>query len=59
MACLVLFQRKNQEKTMIKAQELNPQAIQLDDEALTQFCASEATMGGSGKYKEAGVGRFL
>ncbi len=44
---------------MIKNQELNPQDIQLDDEVLTQFCASEATMGGSGKYREAGVGRFL
>lgn len=44
---------------MIKNQELNPQAIQLDDEVLTQFSASEATMGGSGQYKEAGIGRFL
>lgn len=44
---------------MLKNQELNPQDIQLDDEVLTQFCASEATMGGSGAYKEAGVGRFL
>ncbi|BBE09297.1 Hypothetical protein MCB1EB_1136 [Mycoavidus cysteinexigens] len=43
---------------MIKNQELN-QDIQLDDEVLTQICASEATMGGSGQYREAGVGRFL
>ncbi|WP_338862604.1 hypothetical protein IHE31_05060 [Mycetohabitans rhizoxinica] len=31
----------------------------LDDESLMELCASESTLGGSGKYREAGVGRFL
>ncbi|MEJ2768514.1 burhizin family lasso peptide [Mycetohabitans sp. B46] len=31
----------------------------LDDESLMELCASESTLGGSGKYKEAGIGRFL
>ncbi len=32
---------------------------QEENELLTEFCASEMTLGGSGQYKEAGVGRFL
>ncbi|MCF2133415.1 MULTISPECIES: burhizin family lasso peptide [Mycetohabitans] len=31
----------------------------LDDESLMELCASESTLGGSGQYREAGVGRFL
>jgi hypothetical protein len=31
----------------------------LDDESLMELCASESTLGGSGQYKEAGIGRFL
>ncbi|MCF2133414.1 MULTISPECIES: burhizin family lasso peptide [Mycetohabitans] len=31
----------------------------LDDESLMELCASESTLGGSGKYREAGIGRFL
>ncbi|MCG1054218.1 hypothetical protein KQH49_04270 [Mycetohabitans sp. B5] len=31
----------------------------LDDESLMELCASESTLGGSGKYREAGVGRFM
>ncbi|MEJ2768513.1 burhizin family lasso peptide [Mycetohabitans sp. B46] len=31
----------------------------LDDESLMELCASESTLGGSGQYKEAGVGRFF
>jgi hypothetical protein len=33
--------------------------LPLDDESLMELCASESTLGGSGKYREAGVGRFL
>ncbi|MCG1038968.1 MULTISPECIES: burhizin family lasso peptide [Burkholderiaceae] len=31
----------------------------LDDESLMELCASESTLGGSGQYREAGVGRFF
>ncbi|WP_338926282.1 hypothetical protein IHE33_01890 [Mycetohabitans endofungorum] len=31
----------------------------LDDESLMELCASESTLGGSGRYREAGVGRFM
>ncbi|WP_313790318.1 burhizin family lasso peptide [Mycoavidus cysteinexigens] len=44
---------------MTNSKENKIQEIQLQDETLSEFCASEATMGGSGQYREAGVGRFL
>ncbi len=33
--------------------------LELKGELLTEVCASESTLGGSGQYREAGVGRFL
>ncbi|WP_323071324.1 burhizin family lasso peptide [Mycetohabitans endofungorum] len=30
----------------------------LDDESLMELCASESTLGGPGRYREAGIGRF-
>ncbi len=33
--------------------------FQEENELFTEFCASEITLGGSGQYREAGVGRFL
>ncbi|BBO59654.1 burhizin family lasso peptide [Mycoavidus sp. B2-EB] len=44
---------------MTNSKETKTQETQLQDETLSEFCASEATMGGSGQYREAGVGRFL
>lgn len=44
---------------MTDSKKTNTQDTQLKDETLTEFCASESTMGGSGQYREAGVGRFL
>ena len=33
--------------------------LELDSESLTEVCASESTFGGTGQYREAGIGRFL
>ncbi len=44
----------NKELSIPKLQE-----VQLEDEALTECCASESTMGGDGRYRERGPGRFL
>ncbi|MCF7696025.1 hypothetical protein IHE31_10975 [Mycetohabitans rhizoxinica] len=46
---------------MDQSQSMNYQALDLplDDESLMELCASESTLGGSGQYREAGVGRFL
>lgn len=38
---------------------MNNEIVEQEIELVTEFSASEATLGGSGKYKEAGVGRFL
>ncbi len=32
---------------------------QEENALLTEFCASEVTLGGSGQYREAGIGRFM
>lgn len=46
---------------MDQSQSMNCQALDLplDDESLMELCASESTLGGSGNYREAGIGRFL
>jgi len=36
----------------------NIQEIKVEDEVLTEFVASESTMGSRGQYREAGIGRF-
>ncbi len=33
--------------------------VEQEVEVVTEFSASETTLGGSGQYKEAGIGRFL
>ncbi len=33
--------------------------FQEEKELLTEFCASEMTLGGAGRYKENGGGRFV
>lgn len=53
------FTYENEEENMTNSKEIKIQETQLQDETLSEFCASEATMGGSGQYREAGVGRFL
>jgi hypothetical protein len=47
---------------MNKQQEVKHEVsdiLLLNDESLMELCASEATLGGAGAYKEAGIGRFL
>jgi hypothetical protein len=50
----------NKDAYMSEAQDL-PEANQqeMEDELLTEVVASDSTLGGSGTYREAGIGRFL
>ncbi|UAW64805.1 hypothetical protein KMZ15_03890 [Mycoavidus sp. HKI] len=43
---------------MTKSKAINTQEIQLDDDALMEFCASESTMGAVGEKNEAGFGKY-
>ncbi len=38
---------------------MNNAIVEQEIELVTEFSASETTFGGSGQYREAGVGRFF